>query len=86
MTKIPVTRLKIAQIDGSTLPVDVLELCKDKDMRAFAPIDPDDTEFFVHGDIFEKIANDISDEYGSLYHRLEELNKQFVSFDYIMII
>lgn len=86
--KLPINRLKVAQIDKSTfintIPkgYNILQKCyKAKQFRDTETSD----EYFCHADIFNTILNEfnMTDEVNTV---LLKLNKQFISFDYIMFI
>lgn len=83
--KIPIVRLKVAQIDKKTLPFSVLRYCMEH--PAFVAVD-DPQELFCHADIFKqyidaKIEFLVAEKTVDVFN---DLNKQFCSFDYIMII
>lgn len=92
MTKIPFNRLKIAQINRKDLPEEIAAYCLDN--AAFEPnpntlvAHGEDMEVLIYADLFAHMDSEVSDEdYGSsIRHKLNDLNKQFISFDYIMII
>lgn len=78
--KIPITRLKIAQICWDSLPNFVGLICAQN--VAFRS-DKDNDEIFVHADVFGDVAKDYPPDEEAI---LKDLDKQFCSFDYLMII
>lgn len=82
-------RLKVAQIDkqhfieNTPMGYDIIRKCYAR--KQFKDIDKDSDEFFCHADIFNTILNEcnLRKEINTV---LLNLNKQFISFDYIMFI